>query len=180
DNVYLKGYWQSPRYFESNETQIRQDFTFREEMNQMAQELCAEILSKNSVCVSVRRGDYVKNDLLPCFGADYFQAADKVFRGRLTDYSYYVFSDDIEWCKANLKFDVPTIFVSEEYSGRKYQDKLRLMSACKHFVIPNSSYVWWAVWFNTNADKIVIAPKNWFFDPSVMTRDLIPTTWISI
>ena len=180
DNVYLRGYWQSPRYFNDVEPQIRRDFTFREEMNGKAKELCAEIRSENSVCMSVRRGDYVKNDVLPCYGVDYFHAADRIFRDRLSGYRYYVFSDDIQWCEENLRFDVPTTFVSEEYSGRKYQDKLRLMSACKHFVIPNSSYVWWAVWFNTNDNKIVIAPKNWFIDPSVKTSDLIPETWIRV
>jgi hypothetical protein len=180
DGVYLKGYWQSPKYFAAIEPVLRREFTFKEEMTPKAQELHPEIRRANSVCLSVRRGDYLNHDLLPCYGVDYFQRADEVLRQKLSDYSYYVFSDDIEWCKANLKFEVPTTFVSEEYSGRKYQDKLRLMSACRHFVIPNSSYVWWAVWFNTDADKMVIAPKAWFTDPSVDTSDLIPETWIRI
>jgi hypothetical protein len=54
-----------------------------------------------------------------------------------------------------------------------------LMSACKHFIIPNSTFSWWAAWLDTNPDKIVIAPKRWF-SGSIDTTDLIPEEWVKL
>src|SRR5436190_8508313 len=58
-NSYLDGYWQSHKYFESIADTIRQDFTLRNPLPEHIEKLWSEIKSKNSVCVHVRRGDYV-------------------------------------------------------------------------------------------------------------------------
>jgi len=55
-----------------------------------------------------------------------------------------------------------------------------LMSHCKHNIIANSSFSWWAAWLNQNSDKMVIAPKKWFNDVSINTHDLIPSEWIKL
>ena len=119
--------------------------------------------------------------LVPAFhGSDYFKKAESILKGQIANPVYYVFSDEIEWCERHLKFDKETVFVSHDYAGQKFQDYLRLMTSCNHYIIPNSSFAWWAVWFNMNKDKIVIAPKMWFNDPSLNTTDLTPASWIRI
>ncbi len=180
DNIYLHGYWQSAKYFAEIEPQIRQDFTFREEMTGKAKEMLEKITNANSVCVNVRRGDFVTNDFHGSLDTDYFRNAESIIKTKTRDETYFVFSDEVEWCEANLKFDASTVFVSHDYAGRKFQDYLRLMAACKNFVIPNSSFAWWAVWFNNNKDRTVIAPKKWFGDPNFDTKDLIPPNWIRV
>jgi len=180
DNIYLHGYWQSEKYFAEIEPQIRQDFTFREEMTDKAKEMLEKINNANSVCVNVRRGDFVTNDFHGSMGTEYYQKAEAVIKAKTNGETYFVFSDDVEWCEANLKFDAPTVFVSHDYAGKKFQDYLRLMAACKNFIIPNSSFAWWAVWFNNNQERIVIAPKKWFGDPNFDTKDLIPPDWIRV
>ena len=91
---------------------------------------------------------------------------------------FFVFSDDVEWCKQHLKLDHPTVVVSHKHKGYKFGNYWQLMIACKHYIIPNSSYAWWAVWLNSNANKHVIAPNNWFNEGDYDTSDLVPASWI--
>jgi hypothetical protein len=180
DGVYLSGYWQSPKYFREAEHLLRDEFTFRDPMSENARPIFDEIARANSVCVHVRRGDFLVNPLNGLYGVDYYQKAEDLLSERIPDPHYFVFSDDIEWCRSNLSFAGPTRFVDDDFGRRKFRDDLRLMSACKHFVIANSSFSWWAAWLNPASDKTVIAPTDWFRDPSLNTKDLMPKEWLRI
>jgi hypothetical protein len=180
DNVYIAGYWQSEKYFAPIEPTIRSDFTYKTDLCLPAKEVLREINNANSVCVNVRRGDFVVNKFHGSYGVDYFQKAQKILEEKISDPRYFIFSDDMDWCRENLGFLSPGVFVAHDYAGYKFQDYLRLMAACKHYIIPNSSFAWWAVWFNQNTDRVVIAPKIWFNDDRFDTSDLIPSHWIRI
>jgi Glycosyl transferase family 11 len=180
DNVYLEGYWQTEKYFAPVRSIIRSDFTYKNEWGAPVKELLAQINQANSVCVNVRRGDFVVNSFHGAYGIDYFQKAGEIIKNKIAHPTYFIFSDDMEWCEGNLKFAGPTVFVSHRFAGEKFRDYLRLMTACKHFIIPNSSFAWWAVWLNENPDKIVIAPEKWFNDSRVDTKDLAPPGWIRL
>jgi hypothetical protein len=180
DDTYFDGYWQSEKYFADVEPEIRREFSVVEPLEPRSEELMREITASNSVCVNVRRGDFVVNDRHGWFGSDYFSQGEKMLANRMTDHRFYVFSDDVEWCRENLRFDRPTVFVGHEFAGRKFQDYLRLMAACRHFIIPNSSFAWWAVWLNNSTDRVVVAPKKWFNAPELDASDLFQPDWILI
>ncbi len=180
DGVYLEGYWQSEKYFKPIEDQIRQTFVVKEKLLPESEILAAEIMSKNSVCVNIRRGDFVANPFHDILPVNYYDTAEEIIMQQVSDLHLYVFSDDLDWCYKNLKFRSPFTIVADKYAGYKYQDKFRLMSYCKHFIIPNSTYAWWAAYLAGNKSKIVIAPQKWFGDPTWNPQDLLLEDWIKI
>ncbi|MEJ0001582.1 MAG: alpha-1,2-fucosyltransferase [bacterium] len=179
-DTYLEGYWQSPKYFSAIEEIIRKDFTLALPLSEKSEKLKKEIQSGVSVCVHVRRADFVASSFHGTFGKEYYEAGIALVAKSVPVGKVYVFSDDIAWCEKNLRFDVPTTFVGNEHAGRKGEGHLALMSACKHFIIPNSTFSWWAAWLGEHKGKIVITPKKWFADKSMNTNDLMPEAWVRI
>lgn len=177
-DAYLDGYWQSPKYFAGYEDVIRKDFTLKNGLSERGQQLQREIASTSAVCVNVRRGDFVVNSFHGLMGTEYFDHTIDHLRRTTDAEKVYVFSDDVAWCEQNLRFPLPTVFVGHEYKGEKFGEYLALMSACRHFIIPNSSFGFWAAWLSPHANKTVIAPKQWFSDASIDTSDLIPPSWL--
>jgi hypothetical protein len=57
---------------------------------------------------------------------------------------------------------------------------MRLMTLCKHNIIGNSSFSWWAAWLNRNAGKRVAGPAKWFGDPKLHNPDILPASWMKI
>lgn len=177
---YIDGYWQSPRYFEGFEGEIRKNFTLKHPPAQKIQDLAREIEHINSACVHVRRGDYVGNKNHEVVDNEYYIKGIEYIKNNAPVDKIYVFSDDIEWCKNNLKFEFPAVFVDSGYAGEKGEGHMFLMSKCRNFIIANSSFSWWAAWLSNNKEKIVICPKQWFPDASISAQDLIPKDWVRI
>lgn len=179
-NLYIDGYWQSPKYLEGFEDEIRKNFTLKNTPIPKIQDLAREIENANSLCIHVRRGDYVENKNHEIVDNEYYIKGIEYIKNHAPIDKIYVFSDDIEWCKNNLKFEIPTMFVNSGYAGEKGEGHMFLMSKCKNFIIANSSFSWWATWLSNNKEKIVICPKQWFPDAKIDTSDLIPKEWIRI
>lgn len=182
-SVYLVGYWQSEKYFKDIEHIIRQDFIFRHTPDDENQKLTRIIANTNSVTLHIRRGDYVSNPrFFRKFGVcalEYYQIGVAKVAEKVQNPHFFVFSDDIDWTRDNLRLQYPLTFVAHNNVDKDYED-LRLMSLCKHHIIANSSFSWWGAWLCTNPEKIVMAPKRWFKEPGRDTRDLIPDSWYRI
>lgn len=197
-NAYLDGDWQSYKYFENIAPILRQDFQIKVPLSKEVEALRAEIVSKNSLCIHVRRGDYVGNAFHGLRDQAYYDLGTREIEkcgeieknneiGKRNEIEknkpiekIYVFSDDISWCQENLSFAYETMFVGQEFAGAHQMGHFLLMRSCKHFIICNSSYSWWAAWLAESPSKIVVAPKQWFSDTSINTTDLIPPEWIRV
>jgi hypothetical protein len=179
-DCYLYGGWQSWKYFADIEDIIRQEFSFDFVLDEKSEKLRTEILKSNAVCLNVRRGDFVNHPVHGGLELDYYRDAVKLIKDKIENPYIYVFSDDIEWCKKNLLLQEQTVYVDHSYAGDKFKFYLLLMSCCKHFIIPGSSFGWWAAWLCNSPDKIVIAPRNWFNTDYYDTSDLIPESWVRI
>jgi hypothetical protein len=184
ENAYLYGYWQSERYFKAIESIIRNEFTFCERLDSRGIEMSEQIESVNSVCLNVRRGDYVTSAVASqhhgVCDEGYFAKGVEVVASHIRSPHIFIFSDDIEWCHDHLSFDYPYTIVSHDFAGKKFGQYLHLMSLCKHFIIPNSSFAWWAAWLNSNPGKMVVAPIQWYKNPKMNTRYLMPEKWIRV
>lgn len=163
-NVYLDGYWQSIEYFKDIEVELRNDFKFKYELDSKNKEILDKIKNSNSVSIHIRRGDYISERYINVFGNiatnEYYLKAIEIINKKVDNPTFYIFSNDIEWVKENLKIDGIVEYIDIN-SGRDSYKDMQLMSNCKHNIIANSSFSWWGAWLNNNKNKLIIAPKKW-------------------
>jgi hypothetical protein len=180
--MFLRGFWQSEKYFDHIQDQIRNEFAFVLPPREIDRAVLDRIRSTESVAVHVRRGDLVAN---PEYAAKYYvqepayyQAAAQVLRQMGKPLHFFVFSDDPDWPRANLSLGDNVDFeCGPAAQGREDWRDLQLMSQCKHHVIANSTFSWWAAWLATFPGKQVIAPRLWVRGSNEPPPDLIPATW---
>jgi hypothetical protein len=180
DKYLYIGYWQSEKYFKNIEDELRKDFQFKDELSEGAKVVQEEISKVNAVCVHVRRGDYVGNTLLNCSNLDYFiNGSQHIFQNTNKPH-FFVFSDDTDWCKQNIKFDYNYTIVDYKTNKIKYKEDLQLMASCNHFIMSASSFSWWAVWLSNKKEAVVVVPKNWFLNEEVDVSDLVDKKWVRL
>ena len=179
DNVYLDGFWQNEKYFKGIKDVLHDEFTLKEKLEKNLLEV---IMKTNSVSIHVRRADYVTNPnankIYGVCSLDYYNKAIATITDLVTAPHFFVFSDDLGWCKKNIRLNFPTTFI-DNGADKNYED-LILMSRCKHNIIANSSFSWWGAWLNNNVDKIVIAPKQWLNNSIKGTKEMVLESWIKI
>jgi len=182
DNSFIEGYFQSERYFKHIENIIRQDLIFKEPILSFSEELLKKINDTNSVCVFVRRAEFVTNPKINKIHGfcknDYYNKAVERINESVKDPFYFIFSDDVLWCKENCHYGENQLIVSHEHAGKDFINYFHLMTMCKYFIISNSTFGWWSAWLGSFKDKIIIAPSRWFNDTSIDTNDLFPDEWI--
>lgn len=180
-NTYFKGNWQSEKYFSSFRSDLLRMLTPKKERSESVKKICVEMHNCNSVAVHIRRGDYVK---IGCqLNMDYYVEAIRMIKSFFCnkDVALYIFSDDINYCEkffanSNISDDKTIIIQYPEYVSDDYTlDDLLLMSHCKHMIMANSSYSWWAAWLNQNEGKTIICPEL-----GMWSGDFYPEEWIKI
>lgn len=161
DNIVFYGCYEDFSYYKNRKNVIKKLFTPKYSVIEKNIELYEKINSTNSICVTIRRGDFMnsinKNNYYIC-NPEYFKNAILEMNKLVKKPQYIVFSDDVEWCKNNMHFPKNTIY---ESGNDPIWEKIRLMYSCKHFIISNSTFSWWAQYLSNNKNKIVIAPQKW-------------------
>lgn len=181
DEVYLRGYFQSERYFADYADEVRKLFT----LQQLPESAMSSQIQQAEMPVSlhVRRGDYVAiQAVLAQHGTastDYYERAIAIIRALYPKASFFVFSDDIPWVREHMGFIPAPVFV--EGDTQRPQTDLHLMSLCQHHITANSTFSWWGAWLNGKPGKQVIAPRQWFAQDrmrAMNTVDIYPAGWI--
>ncbi|NMC36404.1 alpha-1,2-fucosyltransferase [Candidatus Beckwithbacteria bacterium] len=181
NHVFLIGHWQSYKYFEHIAAKLRSDFTLKKELeNQLFKKTKRKIENNQSVSIHVRRTDYLTYGVAfhthGLCGMDYYQKAIRKIIKKVKKPYFFIFSDDLAWCKKNFQLPFPTEFVQ----GQNPAQDMSLMSYCKHNIIANSTFSWWAAWLNIYQNKQVIAPKQWFKTLQYNVSDRFPNNWTLI
>ncbi len=184
--VLLDGYWQSEKYFNTHEQVIRKAFTFPHlSAIDKNLEVLTEIKAVNAISLHVRRGDYLNKLILEFHGIctlNYYDESIAFMKAKYPDATFFFFSDDTAWVKQELVLLTDKYRIVEGNSGADSWKDMFLMSSCKHHIIANSSFSWWGAWLNSNPEKTVIAPKQWFkvLNEKYNTMDLLPPGWMQL
>ncbi len=181
--VVLEGYFQSWRYFEEVQSQLRAELQLRHAPQGRNAALLRQMGDENAICLHVRRGDYAADPATAAYhgllGSAYYRAAIEELGAAARGGTFYVFSDEPAWARANLETGGRTVVVDHNSVDEPWED-MRLMAGCRHFVIANSSLSWWGAWLAASPDKRVIAPRRWFQGAAHDTKDLCPPTWVRL
>lgn len=176
----LDGYWQSERYFADVRREISADFTLRDASWLDQDPLAAKIRgAENPVFLHVRSykdipgkedGSRALKNII------YYRNALDYLKGILPRATVFVFSDDVEWAKANVVRETPCFrFVYSNPDSSQLRDFM-LMRLCQHSIAANSTYSWWASWLGEQEHggiRIRLGKR-------VMNDDFWPERWISI
>lgn len=158
NQLYLDGFWQNEKYFKQISDNLVADFKVKKDFISINKKFRQEVCKNQSVGIHVRRGDFLKHLDIGVLSLQYYRRAVSYIQDRVEKPTFYLFSDDLNWCRTNLDFIDNAVFVDQTKSEL---DDFQLMQECKHNIIANSSFSWWAAWLNQNSDKIVVAPKRW-------------------
>ena len=165
-SVFVRGYFQDRHFFDSIRPVLLKEFTPIQPPLEHNADLYAVIERPNTVCVSVRRGDFLsdlyKKDFHVCT-FDYYEKAIKTICMQVADPTFIFFSDDVMWVREHMKVDGHPCYY--ERGDDPVWEKLRLMYSCHHFIISNSTFAWWAQYLGRREGKIVICPRRWFANP---------------
>jgi hypothetical protein len=178
----VDGYFQSEKYFAVISNTLRKQLVLEVPHDEANQGWWKRIRESESVSVHIRRGDYLGNALFPIYGKEYVDKAVDVIRKKVNNPVFFIFSNDLPWAKQTLRLNFPTYFVDHNSSDQPHNDMF-LMSQCKHNIVANSSFSWWAAWLNQEHSKVIIAPPRWVNQNSTFYSnidDITPSNWIRL
>lgn len=179
---YIDGFFQSEKNFLPIQDSIRKEFTLKDQYeSDHFKKVRESIISKKSVSIHIRRGDYVSVEklarALSVCNREYYEKAMRVMEEKIDSPIFYFFSDDIEWVKNEFGNEKNYVFISD--GNLTNYEELMLMSACSHHIIANSTFSWWGAWLNPSKEKIVIAPERWVATRNNPHKHILPDNWLT-
>ena len=163
---YYDGYWQNYKYFENCKEVIIEAFSFKIPLNHNSSMILSSLSNseQESVSIHVRRGDYLKSkNYAGLCGVDYYKRAIQYVNSQLNNPVYFLFSDDMAWSKEYITpmLNGYKVYYVDWNKNENAPLDMLLMSKCKHNIIANSSFSWWAAYLNQNSGAIICAPRKW-------------------
>ncbi len=180
-DTFLSGYFQSPLYFPGIRETLRAEINYRDlPMDADTKELAERIAEPNTVSLHVRRGDFLKYPDTQVCHPGYYDAAMRMMKERVPGAKFWIFSDDIPWCREHFKGQDVNFCDAPQSASDPFND-MRLMSLASHHILVNSSYSWWAAWIHAEEGTQVIVPDRWNTGTcQIPVQEKMLPGWISI
>lgn len=184
-NIYVNGLFQAHGFFDDIVPILQKEFRLKEPSSEEVSSLMAQMECENSVCVHWRRGDYLDpkyaSSLLVCDDRYYDRAMEEV-AARVVNAVFYVFTnsaEDAEYIRDHHDFPYPVRYVNLMLA-QEHDDveDFAIMRACRHYVISNSTFSWWAQYLSDAPEKVVCAPAVW--NRQANADGLYQSNWVTI
>jgi hypothetical protein len=183
DDKCLIGAWQSEKYFESSSLALKKQLLFKNTLQSNSKVLLDKTNKNNTVCLHVRRGDYVTSPLykktIGALSVNYYRNAINHFSRQIEKPFFHIYSDDLEWCRKYFN-DSNVILIENEHVGKNAFNYFQMMTQYTHYIISNSTFSWWAAWLGENKNSTIITPKIWTRDPLMRPETIVPERWIKL
>ncbi|MFZ4595744.1 MAG: alpha-1,2-fucosyltransferase [Verrucomicrobiaceae bacterium] len=176
---FASGYFTAHQYADSIRDLLLRELQPVTPYSEDTLKLAAQLRDEESVCVCFRRGDYAK---LPQFGVlneRYYDSAFALLKARVTKPKFYLFSDNHAAAHATLAKHDPDKALWPNMD-RPTPETLFLMSQCKHYILANSTFGWWAAWMGQQPDSTIIHPNKWFLGLNKAYSHMFPPSWQSV
>jgi len=175
-DIVFDGYWLDKFFYKGKN--IKELFRFRNiDLSDDNKRILKLIDLSDSVSLHVRRGDYHNKENFKLFGQfcndDYYRKAVNVVKEKVSNPKFFVFSDDIEWVKN--KMELENVFYVNTNRGKNSWIDMYLMSHCRHTIMANSTFSYWAAMLKARSG-VVVYPKKWYFwdNPDIFSDEWIP------
>ena len=179
--IYLDGLFQHPAHFAQYELNLKSELQFRSPLPKHIQNEVERLARMPSVCIQVRRSDFLENPAVSavhhCCEARYYEIAWKRVKSYVPEAQGYIFTDDLAWAKENFRSWSGVEIIGPEWDGPNYLHKFALMRSCRHFIIANSTYGWWAAWLGATAGSRVVLPQRWLRNAETVPLGLLLPGW---
>lgn len=177
ENVLLDGYFQSEKFFINSKENICRQYNLDEEPDLWVYPGIDSIIHRNSVCISIKIEHNVGSSLYDVCTKEYWEKAISYIIEHVQNPLFFICSDNVEYVKENL-IDCSKYDVIEQSKNYPVHISLAAMSKCKHFIIGNTSFGWWAQYLSKNENKIVVAPSKWM--KVEMPIDIYQDGWVKV
>lgn len=158
---YVEGFFQWADVISPIRKTLQKELSLRVPLEKSSEDLLVKIRNTESVCLHIRRGDYLKYDLFHVCNYQYYKSAMEYVATKVEKPVFFIFSNEIDWVERNYIIPYEHVFVKENHAA---PFELELMRNCKHFILSNSSFSWWAQFLAEYNSSIVVAPSPWLAD----------------
>lgn len=175
-DVDVDGWRQSLRYWAHCEPRVRAALAFHPDVLSGLRKRFKTALSRPTIAISVRRGDFVDNPNYAQLPARYYVLALLERFPDWRDHNVLLFSDDLPYCRIHFE-GLPNVHFAD---GLDAVGQLALMSLCRHFIVSNSTFSWWGAYLGEKEGTRVVRP-NYLFDGRLKAEnrdvDYWPARW---
>ena len=171
---YIDGYFQSEKYFNNINDKLMKIIGINfNELNKYPN--IEKIKKRNTICISIKVEHNIGSDLYDVCTNEYWKKAIKYIKEKVDNPLFFICSDNIDYVINNI-IDVNECEYIVQANDFPTHITLNAMSNCKHFIIGNTTFAWWAQFLCAYENKIVIAPKKWM--KVDMPIDIYQDRWV--